>query len=93
MFGRRRWSLFGKIFLRHFNELDHELIVRLNRAYLPAVKYMDLFVLPVATILARLACLSDLFISAVHVPHLENLQFPLMSAWFVVISLLCEFVN
>lgn len=54
MFGRRRWSLFGKVFLRHFNELDHELIVRLNRAYLPSVKYMDLFVLPVATILARL---------------------------------------
>lgn len=53
VFGRRRWSLFGKIFLRHFNELDHELIVRLNRAYLPAGKYMDLFVLPVATILAR----------------------------------------
>ena len=41
------------MFLRHFNELDHELMMRLNRAYEHAVKYMDLFVSPVGTILAR----------------------------------------
>ena len=41
------------MFLRHFNELDHEILNRLNKAYIPAVKYMDLFVLPIATILAR----------------------------------------
>lgn len=27
--------------------------MRLNKAYEPAVKYMDLFVLPIATIIAR----------------------------------------
>lgn len=53
VFGRRHWSLYGKIFLQHFNEVDHELIERLNRAYEPAVKYMDLFVQPVATLIAR----------------------------------------
>ena len=53
VFGKRHWSLYGKYYLRHFNEVDHELIERLNRAYLPAVKYMDLFVNPIATILAR----------------------------------------
>jgi autophagy-related protein 9 len=53
VFGRRRWSLFGRQFLRHFNELDHELTMRLNRAYRPSVKYTDLFVNPIATVLAR----------------------------------------
>ena len=52
-FGRRRWSLYGRMVLRHFNELDHEILNRLNKAYIPAVKYIDLFVLPIATILAR----------------------------------------
>ena len=53
MFGRRRWSLYGRVFLRHFNELDHELMMRLNRVYEHSVKYMDLFVSPVGTIIAR----------------------------------------
>ncbi len=26
--GARRWSLYGRLYLRHFNELDHELQVR-----------------------------------------------------------------
>lgn len=53
VFGRRRWSLYGRIYLRDFNELDHELQLRLNRAYKPTVKYMDLFTHPVLIIIAR----------------------------------------
>lgn len=37
----------------HFNELEHELVVRLSRAYKPATYYMDIFVSPLATVLAR----------------------------------------
>jgi hypothetical protein len=29
----RKWSEYGKLYLRHFNELDHELKGRLSRAY------------------------------------------------------------
>ena len=53
VFGRRRWSLYGRYHARDFNELDHELNFRLARAYKPSVKYMDLFVHPVLTVLAR----------------------------------------
>ncbi len=35
------------------NELDHELRFRLNRAYKPSVKYMDLFTHPLLVVLAR----------------------------------------
>ena len=38
---------------RHFNELEHELVVRLSRAYKPATYYMDIFVSPLATVIAR----------------------------------------
>ena len=38
---------------RHFNELEHELLVRLSRAYKPATYYMDIFVSPLATVIAR----------------------------------------
>lgn len=31
--GTRCWSNFGQLYMRHFNELDHELVSRLNRAY------------------------------------------------------------
>lgn len=51
--GTRTWSQYGKLYLRHFNELDHELDARLNRAYRPAVKYMDSFSSPLVTVLAR----------------------------------------
>lgn len=49
----RTWSQYGKLYLRHFNELDHELEARLNRAYRPAVKYMDSFSSPLTTVLAK----------------------------------------
>jgi len=51
--GIRKWSLYGRYYLRHFNELEHELSARLSRAYKPATYYMDIFVSPLATVLAR----------------------------------------
>ncbi|KFB41774.1 AGAP001762-PA-like protein [Anopheles sinensis] len=51
--GTRCWSQYGKLYLRHFNELDHELDARLTRAYRPAVKYMNSFSSPLLTVIAR----------------------------------------
>lgn len=51
--GSRCWSLYGKFYLRHFNELDHELNARLNRAYRPASKYMSIFTSPLMTVIAK----------------------------------------
>lgn len=47
------WSLYGRLYLRHFNELDHELNARLNRAYRPASKYMSIFTSPIMTVIAK----------------------------------------
>lgn len=41
--GARRWSHYGRLYLRHFNELDHELNARLSRGYKPATQYMNIF--------------------------------------------------
>ncbi|XP_065216875.1 autophagy-related protein 9A [Planococcus citri] len=49
----RCWSLNGRLFLRHFNELDHELEARLRRAYRPASKYMNTFSSPIMIIIAH----------------------------------------
>lgn len=51
--GMRCWSQYGKLYLRHFNELDHELDARLTRAYRPAVKYMNSFSSPLVIVIAR----------------------------------------
>jgi Autophagy protein Apg9. len=51
--GSRCWSLYGRLYLRHFNELDHELNARLNRAYRPASKYMNIFTSPLMSIVAQ----------------------------------------
>ncbi|CAL7942786.1 unnamed protein product [Xylocopa violacea] len=40
--GTRMWSLYGRLYLRHFNELDHELNARLNRAYRPASSFAQM---------------------------------------------------
>ncbi len=42
--GSRRWSNYGRHYLRHFNELDHSLNQRLSRGYKPASNYMQSFV-------------------------------------------------
>lgn len=44
MLGSRRWSNYGRHYLRHFNELDHSLNQRLSRGYKPAASYMTSFV-------------------------------------------------
>lgn len=49
----RCWSLYGRLYLRHFNELDHELDARLRRAYRPASKYMNTFSSPIMIIVAQ----------------------------------------
>lgn len=51
--GARRWSLFGRLYLRHFNELNHELHGRLGRGYKPTSKYMNSFTSPLLTVLAK----------------------------------------
>lgn len=51
--GLRTWSLYARILLRHFNELDHELSDRLNRAHKPATKYLTSLPSPVVTIIAK----------------------------------------
>lgn len=51
--GTRHWTLYAHTYLRHFNELDHELKLRLNQAYLPASKYMDIFVSQIVVVIAR----------------------------------------
>ncbi|XP_072901240.1 autophagy-related protein 9B isoform X2 [Hemitrygon akajei] len=51
--GARRWSLFGRLYLRHFNELDHELQARLSRGYKPAAKYMNSFTSPLLMVIAQ----------------------------------------
>ncbi|XP_046397934.1 autophagy-related protein 9A isoform X1 [Ischnura elegans] len=51
--GSRCWSLYGRLYLRHFNELDHELNARLNRAYRPASKYMAIFTSPLMAVIAK----------------------------------------
>uniref|UniRef100_UPI003AAA78C2 autophagy-related protein 9B isoform X2 n=1 Tax=Centroberyx gerrardi TaxID=166262 RepID=UPI003AAA78C2 len=51
--GARRWSLYGRLYLRHFNELDHELHGRLGRGYKPTSKYMNSFTSPLLTVMAK----------------------------------------
>ncbi|PAA94607.1 hypothetical protein BOX15_Mlig027348g1 [Macrostomum lignano] len=53
LLGSRRWSEYGRVYLRHFNELDHELEARLVRAYEPAARYMNCFTSRVLTVLAK----------------------------------------
>lgn len=51
--GLRNWSRYSKLYLRHFNELDHELHARLTRAYRPASKYLAAFSSPIMTVIAQ----------------------------------------
>nr|CDS33091.1 autophagy protein 9A [Hymenolepis microstoma] len=39
----RTWSNYARLYLRHFNELPHELNLRLNAAYKTASEYLDCF--------------------------------------------------
>ena len=51
--GMRRWSNYGRLYLRHFNELDHELDARLSRAHKPAMLYLSSFVSKLLAVLAK----------------------------------------
>lgn len=51
--GSRRWSHYGEVYLRHFNELDHEMSARLNRGYKAASQYMNIFSSPLMAVVAR----------------------------------------
>ena len=71
--------------LRHFNELEHELLARLSRAYRPAAYYMDIFVSPMATVIAKtvafisgsvLAVLVLLTVWDEDVLNVEHVSFP-----------------
>lgn len=39
----RTWSRYGRWYCRHYNEMEHELDQRLNKAHLHATRYMNLF--------------------------------------------------
>lgn len=51
--GMRTWSNYGRLYLRHFNELEHELDARLNRAYEYADRYLSSFSSPLMAVVAR----------------------------------------
>lgn len=53
LLGSRRWSLYGRHFLRHFNELDHEFNIRLTRGHRAAEKYMNMFWSPSLAIVSH----------------------------------------
>ena len=51
--GMRKWSLYSRLYLRHYNELEHEFNARLARAYKPATMYLNCFVSTFASIIAH----------------------------------------
>jgi autophagy-related protein 9 len=51
--GSRKYSNYGRLRLRHYNELDHELNLRLNRSYEFGARYMDQFISPSMEIIAK----------------------------------------
>ncbi|KAL3985004.1 Autophagy protein Apg9 family protein [Acanthocheilonema viteae] len=52
-FAMRRYSNFGRNKLRHFNELDHELRMRLSKSHRAATQYMEQFLSPLGQVIAR----------------------------------------
>lgn len=51
--GMRKWSLFSRLYLRHYNEVEHEFNARLARAYKPACMYLNCFMSTFASIIAH----------------------------------------
>lgn len=39
----RRWSNYAQLYFRHLNELHHEFVYRISRAYEPACRYLNCF--------------------------------------------------
>ncbi|KAK7479311.1 hypothetical protein BaRGS_00029481 [Batillaria attramentaria] len=53
IFGSRKWSNYSRLYLRHFNELDHEFNARLNKGYQPVSDYLNIFTTPLVVIFAK----------------------------------------
>lgn len=53
IFGARKWSNYSRLYLRHFNELDHEFNARLNKGYRPVSDYLNIFTTPAVVIFAK----------------------------------------
>ncbi|CAH1789825.1 unnamed protein product [Owenia fusiformis] len=53
LLGARRWSLYARLYLRHYNELDHEFDARLNRGHKCASRYMSIFTSPMIVVIAK----------------------------------------
>ncbi|XP_072029562.1 autophagy-related protein 9A-like [Amphiura filiformis] len=51
--GARRWSAYARLYVRHFNELDHEFTARLNRGYRPAARYLGAFSSNILTVVSQ----------------------------------------
>ncbi|VDP20425.1 unnamed protein product [Soboliphyme baturini] len=92
--GIRRWSIYGRYYFRHFNELDHELDSRLSRAYKPASLYMQMFFSSTLEIIANNvafvsgAIFSVLLVLSVYdesVLHVEHVLTILTVSGFVVV--------
>ena len=97
VFAFRTWSNYSKYYCRHFNELDHSLEDRMNKAYKPANKYMNSFIsIPLESVAklirfmlrALLACISILTLVADHLLQLEH-TITLISV-LVFLSFACE---
>lgn len=97
VFAFRTWSNYSKFYCRHFNELDHSLEDRMNKAYKPANKYLNsFFSVPLESVAklirfmlrAILACITILTLIADHILQLEH-TITLISI-LVFLSIACE---
>ncbi|XP_065839888.1 autophagy-related protein 9A-like [Oscarella lobularis] len=86
----RRWSQYGRIRLRHFNELDHELKFRLDKGYKPGKEYMDCFPLRRLFIVVAqtIGFFAGAWLAILIVANVVNEQLLLADYIFVVISIL-----
>lgn len=48
-----KYSVLCRNKFRHFNELDHELRIRLSKSHRAATQYMEQFLSPIAQVIAR----------------------------------------
>lgn len=98
--GARSWSLYSREYLRHYNELSHELNGRLSAAYKVSSAYMSGFVSPTLAIMAKnvaffagaiLAVLISLSVYDKDVLEVENLLL-LMTGLGVLLTVSRAFV-
>merc|ERR1719420_1258530 len=51
--GVRKWSQYAQLYLRHYNEFDHQFQQRLRLAYKPANRYMNTFFSPLLSVASK----------------------------------------